>query len=56
MKKLDKNKKFLLATGVVALIIIADNVSISYIPLSITFLTIFIGTMGEDKTKGIKWI
>ena len=34
----------------------ADSVNISYIPLSITFLTIFIGTMGADKTKGIKWI
>lgn len=34
----------------------ADSVNISYIPLSITFLTIFIGTMGADKTKGIKWV
>lgn len=34
----------------------ADNVNISYIPLSITFLTIFIGTMDADKTKGIKWV
>lgn len=34
----------------------ADNVNISYIPLSITFLTIFIGTMDADKTKEIKWV
>lgn len=34
----------------------ADNVNISYIPLSVTFLTIFIGTMGANKTKGIKWV
>lgn len=34
----------------------ADNVNVSYIPLSITFLTIFIGTMDADKMKGIKWV
>jgi hypothetical protein len=36
--------------------LIANNVSVSYIPLSITFLTIFIGTMGTDKEKGIRLI
>lgn len=34
----------------------ADSVNVSYIPLLITFLTIFIGTMDTDKTKGIKWV
>lgn len=32
----------------------AESVNVSYIPLSITFLTIFISTVGADKTKGIK--
>lgn len=36
--------------------LLADSVSVSYIPLSITFLTIFIGTMDADKVKGIKWV
>lgn len=36
--------------------LLADSVNISYIPLLITFLTIFIGTMDADKTKGIKWV
>ena len=36
--------------------LIANNISVSYIPLSITFLTIFIGTMGIDKEKGIRCI
>ncbi len=34
----------------------ADSVSVSYIPLSITFLTIFIGTMDVEKETGIKWV
>lgn len=34
----------------------ADGVRVSYIPLSITFLTIFIGTIDTDKTKGIKYM
>lgn len=31
-----------------------DDISISYIPLSVTFLTIFIGSMEASKEKGIR--
>lgn len=34
----------------------ANDITVSYIPLSITFFTIFIGTMGTDKIKEIKWV
>lgn len=34
----------------------ANEINISYIPLSITFFTIFIGTIGVNKIKAIKWI
>ena len=34
----------------------AASVNISYIPLSITFLTIFIGTIDKDEMKVIKWV
>lgn len=36
--------------------LLADSISISYIPLLITFLTIFIGAMDTDKIKEIKWV
>lgn len=32
----------------------ADDISISYIPLSVTFLTIFIGSIEISKEKGIR--
>lgn len=32
----------------------AKNIEISYIPLSVTFLTIFIGSLGTDESKWIK--
>lgn len=36
--------------------IFADGVKVSYIPLTITFVTIFIGSIDMDKIKGIKWL
>lgn len=36
--------------------LLANDISISYIPLSITFFTIFIGTIGTNKFKEIKWV
>lgn len=55
--------KAILSMGSMALLSIqhfvglfADNVSVSYLPLAITFFTIFIGTLGEESTKAIKWV
>lgn len=36
--------------------IFADDKNISYIPLVITFMTIFISSLDEEELKGIKWV
>lgn len=34
----------------------AANVKVAYIPLAITFMTFFIGNIGNEETKVIKWV
>lgn len=34
--------------------VLADNISVSYIPLVVTFVTIFIGAMDMENSRGIK--
>lgn len=36
--------------------IFTDDKNISYIPLVITFMTIFISSLDEEELKGIKWV